>query len=383
MGPFAQEFTRQTWASAKARQIWEPLIRNASEAWLDAEVLSVFSGYREAALTFDLARIERYKLPYTPVTANRFAVGPLHRELAEAFHRRDDDDVGRLLRFPACCRTFFDQTWGVGLQDTTWEMSEGKTEHAIVSGPIECNILGRWIGIRLVPHLPCSFHCQNTINAGLAYHRLVQELDPLSADVIKEVLSWPVEWSALHGLAEIKYPVVKAISRTTYTAKKQTVQRKGTSYPKEGAKGVTFPYVDNEESKPVEFRKPLHVENGFTTATAMDKSHNMVLKALAEGEVQSVLDLGCGNGLLMDKIFHMLNVPVHGIEADISKTHRHPKIIVGDVKYADQLIRGFSIHTVIVSQRRFEEIPGLEDWCRSMPRTIVYSYDEPMFARDL
>jgi hypothetical protein len=29
-------------------------------------------------------------------------------------------------------------------------------------------------------------------------------------DSLRDVFSWPVEWSALHGIAELKTPVIKA-----------------------------------------------------------------------------------------------------------------------------------------------------------------------------
>ena len=29
-----------------------------------------------------------------------------------------------------------------------------------------------------------------------------------------EILSWPVEWSVLHGIAEIKTPIFRVISRS-------------------------------------------------------------------------------------------------------------------------------------------------------------------------
>jgi hypothetical protein len=352
---------------------------------LNVELLSVMSQYRGASLTSDLARIERYKLPYTQVANGRFAAGPLHAELAEAYESKDDEAIGRLLRFPACCRTFFEQTWGSGGQDTVWEMSEPDIENGImnVAGPVECNILGRWIGIRWVPHLPCSFGCQHTVAAGKAYRKLMRDLDPMSADVIDEVLSWPIEWSALHGLAEIKYPVVKAISATTYTSVKRTVQRVGSRYPEEGAKGIVFPYTGVPTVHKMQLRKPLYTENGFATAEAMERGHRMVVDAVKAAPAELILDLGCGNGMLMDRLSNALDVPAWGIEVDASKVHGHPRIVVGDLRDIDSLTKGHALHTIIVSQRRFEEVPGLEEWCRYMPRVVVYSYDEPMFARDL
>lgn len=383
MGAFAREFTRTTWSSAAAQQVWQPRIQAAAKAWMEVEVLSVMSGYRQAALVFGREIADQFKLPVVQVGPNRFAVGPMQMELKQAMEDRDDDTVGRLLRFPACCRNFFDQTWGAGMQDTTWEMAHTTGHEVTVSGPVEANILGRWLGIRWVPHLPCSFMCNATVRAGEVYRDLMRELSPEYAKVVDEVLNWPVEWSALHGLAEIKHPVVKAISRTTYTARKFTVRRNGTMYPAEGARGIAFPYrVDIPQ--PMKFIRPSHAVNGFSSAKAMDAAHAMVMQAVAAGPVERLIDLGCGNGLLMDKLFHMLNVPVEGIEADASKASGDDRIIVGDLRYIARLTVNMPIDTVVVSVNRFREIPELEQWCRTRARrTVVYSYDEPQFARDL
>jgi hypothetical protein len=61
-------------------------------------------------------------------------------------------------------------------------------------------------------------------------------------DWMHEILSWPVEWSALHGIAEIKTPVLKVSNNTDATAQKYVVQRPGQAYPAEGSHGLSFPF---------------------------------------------------------------------------------------------------------------------------------------------
>jgi hypothetical protein len=50
------------------------------------------------------------------------------------------------------------------------------------------------------------------------------------------------EWSALHGIAEIKTPVLKASTRTDATSCKDTVRRRGDNYPLEGIRRLSSPY---------------------------------------------------------------------------------------------------------------------------------------------
>jgi hypothetical protein len=247
-------------------------------------------------------------------------------------------------------------------------MSDGGTA---TTGPLECNILGRWLDMRWVMHLPCSFTCEATRALGVAHRALLRAKDPQAADVIDEVLQWPVEWSALHGAAEIRYPVLKVVTRTGYTAERRIVQRRGRTYPAEGARGLAFPYS--------EAGMPVSTENGFPTVAAQDAAHMMVLQALRSSPPQGpVLDLGAGNGLLMQRIASTFLRPVSGIEIDPIKAAKHPAIVVADLRSANLP----TVDTAVVSLRRFEEIPTLRARIHDHARQVfVYSYDEPLFAR--
>jgi hypothetical protein len=63
---------------------------------------------------------------------------------------------------------------------------------------------------------------------------------------LQDILSWPYEWSSLHGIAEIRTPVVKVAVPTDATACTYTVRLPGTSYPREAADGNRFPYRREE-----------------------------------------------------------------------------------------------------------------------------------------
>lgn len=360
------EFSRRMWASGAAQQAWDARITHAADAWLRLEVQTVALGFRSAGLVFGTAHVG--SLPVWEVAPDRFAIGPRARELADAYWHGNDELIGALLGFPACCRHFFGETWAQGSRDTTWQMARDGTD-----GPIECNILGRWLGLRWVMHLPCSFTCTESAALGAAHRALLRETDRAAADVIDEVLAWPVEWSALHGAAEIRYPVVKVVTRTGYTSDKRIVQRRGTSYPPEGARGLAFPY------SAAEMRTPQ--ENGFPSVDAQDRGHTMILDALRSSPPHgAVLDLGAGNGLLMERISSTFLRPVYGIEIDARKAAKHPGIRCGDVRALDTLVN--RVDTIVVSARRFEEMPTLRTAVGQLARQVlVYSYDEPRFAR--
>jgi len=99
------------------------------------------------------------------------------------------------------------------------------------------------MSLRAVPHLPCSFHCIRSVELGKKFMQLGREAGYAEEmDRLVQILSWPVEWSALHGIAEIKTPILKVSTRTDATPTRYIVHSKGEAYPEEGARGLCFPY---------------------------------------------------------------------------------------------------------------------------------------------
>jgi hypothetical protein len=172
--------------------------------------------------------------------------------MKRAWEADDQSELRTLQGYPACCRDFFMEVWiKERFHDTTWPMafntasrkerSPGVYE---VDGPAQCNILLRWLGVRAVPHLPCSFDCQATVERADQLLSLGKEVGyAMEIEWLQEMLEWPVEWSALHGIAEIKTPVVKIAALTDATASKYVVRRRGKTYPSEGVHGLQFPYL--------------------------------------------------------------------------------------------------------------------------------------------
>ncbi len=60
--------------------------------------------------------------------------------------------------------------------------------------------------------------------------------------IIRDILSWPLEWSSLHGIEEIRSPVVKMSLLSHYFNEEHVIKITGTSFPKNGGKGAKFPY---------------------------------------------------------------------------------------------------------------------------------------------
>jgi hypothetical protein len=112
------------------------------------------------------------------------------------------------------------------------------------------NIFLRRMGVTAIFHVPCSFRC-------IASEALAQQIlqsvaaNPESEiNVLRELLHWPMEWSGLHGIAEIKTPIFRVSTRTDATANKVTFRLWGTLYPSEGARGVRFPFNQSARFTP-------------------------------------------------------------------------------------------------------------------------------------
>ena len=374
------DFTRVSWVSDAARATWQPRISRISAAWSDIEWRSVVSGIRRCALTSvpsdrlvqRTAEWAASGLSTMPVAMSgtspgyastsvaprvgepfeyRVAVGELAdvAALRAAIDTGDDATMGRLLGFPDCCIAFFRKTWvDDACVDTTWAMAansgradtSGRAIEIDGSAPFQANILWRWIGPRAVPHLPCSFSCPATV----AFADRLLELGVrigygAEMEWLEEILNWPASWSALHGIAEIKTPVLKASSRSDATAHEFTVRRPGRRRPAEGAAGLVFPFRAPEGpgiTHSLAFRKGLETpialhapppdwyasDNGFGARAAMDESHRPIVElAVASiGEAGTVLDLGCGNGALLKKIVEARpGVIPFGVDTDVLK----------------------------------------------------------------
>lgn len=356
------DFTRLSWTDDKARGVWEPRVRRIHQAWSDIEWISVATGVRTCALIrvppeelvtrsaecaeFGLSVLPlviqaNNKSPYGATVSNpkpgeavalRVAVGALSdlTRFRSVWQAGNDDEMGSFLGYPACCREAFRQRWVErNSVDTTWAMA-ADTAHTAESdrcidlnGLTLTNVLWRWMGVRAVPHLPCRFDCNDTILFGERLRNVGIRLG-YEAEMgwVEQILSWPLEWSALHGIAEVKTPVLKVTTRTDATASKYVVRWNGSSFPREGARGLRFPYIVPERPLLTEspsFLRGLdhliqprpfqpdwyHCDNGFSSRHVMDAQQKPIVELARKhltGVRGNIIDLGCGNGALLKKI---------------------------------------------------------------------------------
>lgn len=303
-----REWVRGVQWVAGHREEWAPILQAAQAAWSELELVSVSEHLRESALV----HLEPEEIARAAADTARagLALSILERGpdgtfraavhvpgLAAEWHRAwaacDHQAIGRMLGFPDCCREFFARAWaGTSDRDITPAMGS-------VDGPWQANTMLRWLGVRLVPHLPCSADCAETIANAEGYlamgARLGIDLGPLET-----LLRLPVTHDALNGVLIVSTPHFRFMAG-------------GSEAPFSAAR-------PGQEAAP---RVPdTWTDNGFGSMAAMDRAHETVLKVVPK-EARHAIDLGCGDGRLLYRFSSTRGAGVRrGVELDRGRQER-------------------------------------------------------------
>lgn len=338
--PVLPDFTRWQWAGTTERAWFKPKFEAASRAFLQVERWSVADGVRPAAWQFipitEMVDVTNWGhkngvlvLPTSAVTlSDGYATMSTPNgtpnalrcvlvrpdRFKDALPFQGDERIGELLGFPACCRQAFATTWGQNQVDSTFEQLATSNGQPFFW---QNSSLLRWVGIRMVPHMPCHYGCEASRDLGQAlydvgcWHGYREEMD-----TIKDALNWPVRVSRLFGIMELTTPALKITTRSDWTPTEEVATRT------DGAK----------YSAP---KKEWWQDNGFTDPWAMKRVHELLSTTVADRINEHfalmnfirVTDLGCGDGRLMrlikSKSKHVL---AGGIDTNAAAIGRVPML---------------------------------------------------------
>jgi hypothetical protein len=275
------DFVRIAWVSEEARIARENKLRRISRAWEELEWRSVAEGMRRCALCH--IHLKDYLKIRSLVRTFGLDVEPLRIEdvltlgepeskaiiraaisrkrdlklFKEAWIDGDPDDQGSLLGYPACCRAHFTRCFSEqGVTDPTWSIAYNTMDMPATGNTLsidarpELNILLRYINVRAIPHLPCRFDCRPSLDFARQFLNLAHRIGYADeAEGLCEVLAWPAEHSSLHGIAEIRTPVMKIVTQTDATRHKYVIRWIGCAHPLDGARGLSFPYNGSRPAK--------------------------------------------------------------------------------------------------------------------------------------
>ena len=259
-------FVRLAWVSESARASWQPRLTALAAAVSTVEWLSVAEGARACAIVEvagtqraatqaawakrGLAALELARGRPSPPALRHGAVFAVGRsetvEAAQAIWAAGDDEgLGAALGYPQCCVSAVCRG-PAGRRDGAWLMAAPAADGRPAppaAGPAALNPLWWELGLAAIPHWACHPGCQESVAIAATFSALADDAG-LGDDwrCLHEVLSWPAEWTARHGIAELKTPVLKMATATTVSHELWRAAWAGTSYPDEGATGVRFPY---------------------------------------------------------------------------------------------------------------------------------------------
>lgn len=141
----------------------------------------------------------------------------------KAFKENDHRTVGRLLGYPECCITFFEKTWP-HVVDPFWEYAlngTGKNDGDVleITGYPECNLILRYFGLRVAPHIYCSPKCESTKKWAGGFLRHIPHRKELL-----ELLSLPMTWDNYMGVVTIRTPWFIGVANSTPYRRRKIVR---------------------------------------------------------------------------------------------------------------------------------------------------------------
>jgi hypothetical protein len=280
-------FSRHVWTSDAARDEWEPRMDKIGVALQDLTLESVSRDMRVCGLIrvrdgeldalvsrcadrgLAMVLLERAASPKTTASVTStdalqaLLCGPLPADTATAVVGRSASmdnvrdlwdrgactEVATLLGYPLCCRRFLAELVDQRRIDVTWSVAHNSDQeandpcHISIGAEPETNLLWAPMGIVLLSHIPCNFGCAASCRVGQEITELARAMG-YEAEIgwMHQILSWPVSWSGLHGIAETKTPILKMATRTDATASKHTLEWRGAAAPESATPGLSFPY---------------------------------------------------------------------------------------------------------------------------------------------
>ena len=255
-------FVRHTFVGKAQRALWSPRMDAVRRALAKLGVLAVTRQMAPVSVVgvsasevfeiHNLAAVNGLHTWLLPMlgTERRQLMAVGTQQMIEAYRRaREENDAATLdllAGMPACCRGanarfredgYFDAVWAVAAQ------SPAAQSDVDVQCPPTTNFLLRRLGIDLLGYLPCSFTCADSHRRASERLELGYENEMAEAmSWLEGMLGWPAEWSALHGIAEIKTGIVKIAHDTDFTASKVTVRYHGHAPALDAACGLSFAY---------------------------------------------------------------------------------------------------------------------------------------------
>lgn len=227
--------TRLVWHSESDKKKLGAHVAAYSDAWLEAEQMSVLEGIRPLCLqpmpqheylaflpwAHDNGlhvRVKRFvgafqgfSHYYTEGTDIVVVAMSRDREMVES------ENCEQYLGYPECCQTFFAANFPKYIDPVLqWANYEDSVVTAAGSNPVL-----RALGLRGVSHIPCKSLCPESIGICNDMRRVLPLELALVAD---DILTAPMSWDCYRGIAIVKTPWFRVIYRSVPYSRKVVVK---------------------------------------------------------------------------------------------------------------------------------------------------------------
>ena len=363
------DFCRVCWTSTQVENKWADRIELIKSALSEVEIHSVINDQRQAVLididsdAFPSLFFQCSQAGYLAVPLEMDAIYDTQAqapkiselkvlitrsELVESFKKayksNNHYQLGKLFSYPDCCIDFYVNN--PGYQSMIWPHAllngDKQARRKIkINGHDQLNPLLRNIGIQMVTHWNCSGTCEQSLIRAESNAKIMIQLGyENELSWLRKILSWPVEWSALHGIAEIRLPIAKIATNTDATPYLYTISRAGTELPEKAASGTRFPFqtlskpkltsrrlfIKGQQSSEQMLGQNLWKDNGFATEAGMTNEHNTIftdLQPILKNLKGRLLDLACGNGYFLKKcVARNSSIIPYGCDTDLKRIER-------------------------------------------------------------
>ena len=245
-------FKTAAWVSDEAKNIWNIRFKKINEAILNTSVQAllkrewdaqylVLEGYLYFKLIALTALIEiDTDFEYL---GDKNLKGPV-------FHEVLLSNRGQAQKAKSnCCLECSKNVRSENKKEFVWESAINTATHALenkvisLSSSSDTSVFWQRLLVTIGPQHRCSLQCkrqqqlQKELIARMFEYGFEEESSWLT-----EIYSWPIEWSANHGICELRTPIIKLAYDTDATAVNYAIQIEGETYPDEGATGKRFPY---------------------------------------------------------------------------------------------------------------------------------------------
>lgn len=244
-------FKTIAWVSDEAKMKWENRFKAINEAILTTTVQVISEGKRHQQIVvveghyyfklIQLSKTHSISLDFN-FLGDEKAKGPIFYEV---ILKKEKDTVIT----SSCCSVCSETVREQGKKEFVWEAAKNTNEAEVIENTISLSpsnntsVFWQKLLVTVGSQHHCQLNCKHQLNM---QEELMKQLDSYGfkeeAIWLKEIYTWPLEWSARHGICELRTPIVKLAYDTDATLLDHTLQIKGENYPEEGAPGNRFPY---------------------------------------------------------------------------------------------------------------------------------------------